>query len=69
MLYSIHYFPFRVEMSWQLSAELAWLVRATLSVQDQFRFLQPEVDVTATCIALITTSVTTEVTMVKSVLT
>lgn len=67
MLCSTQYFLFCVEMSRQLSAELAWLVRPTLSVQDQFRFLQPEADVTATCIALITTSVTTEVTMMKFV--
>lgn len=73
-LCSTQYFLFCVEMSRQLSAELsrqpsaelAWLVRPALSVQDQFQLLQPAVDVTATCIALITTSVTAEVTVVKS---
>lgn len=69
LLCSIQYFIFCVEMSRQLGTELAWLVRPTLSAQDQFGFLQPEADFTATCIALITTSVTTEVTMMKSVFT
>lgn len=73
-LCSTQYFLFCVEMSRQLSAELgrqpsaelAWLVRPALSVQDQFQLLQPAVDVTAACIALITTSVTAKVTVVKS---